>query len=78
MICLCFAIALIAISFQLSESGPDYIGGAISVAAGICLLIIPALRLHLSKSRSAAMALFNKSSYYPVALFASAIVHTMV
>lgn len=37
-------------------------------AAGIYLLIIPAVRLYRSRERSQAMALFNKASYFPLAV----------
>lgn len=69
--CLIFALVLMAISFQLSKSGVEPIAAAISLVLGIYLLLIPAIRLYQTKSRSDAMALFNKSSYYPVALLAT-------
>jgi 4-hydroxybenzoate polyprenyltransferase len=39
-----------------------------SVAAGVYLLLLPALKLYQSRKKSHAMALFNKASYYPAVL----------
>lgn len=76
--CLIFALVLMAISFQLSKSGFEPIAAAISLVSGIYLLLIPAIRLYQSKSRSDAMALFNKSSYYPVALLATVLISFII
>ncbi len=77
-ICLCFAVVLTGVSFLLSQSGPGPVAGTLAAAAGIYLLILPSLRLRKSKSRSDAMALFNKSSYFPVALFAAALINLFI
>lgn len=42
--------------------------------AGIYFLIVPALRLYKVKTRPNAMALFNRASYYPLALLAMMVV----
>lgn len=76
--CLIFALVLMAISFQLSKSGFEPIAAAISLVFGIYLLLIPAIRLYQSNSRSDAMALFNKSSYYPVALLATVLISFII
>jgi 4-hydroxybenzoate polyprenyltransferase len=39
-----------------------------SLAAGVYLLLLPALKLYQSRKGSHAMALFNKASYYPAVL----------
>jgi 4-hydroxybenzoate polyprenyltransferase len=39
-----------------------------TLAAGVYLLLLPALKLYQSRNRSDTMALFNKASYYPAAL----------
>jgi 4-hydroxybenzoate polyprenyltransferase len=41
-----------------------------ALVAGCALLAGPGLRLYQQKDRSAAMALFNRASYYPAALLA--------
>ena len=49
----------------------------ISVAAGIYLLWLPAQKLYQTRKGSNAMALFNKASYYPVALLAIVLIKIM-
>lgn len=57
------AILLRAAPLQLAL--PLY---AAALLAGVCLLILPALRLFHSWARADASALFNRASYYPVTL----------
>jgi 4-hydroxybenzoate polyprenyltransferase len=40
----------------------------LSLIVGGYLLLLPALKLNKSRQRSHAMALFNRASYYPLAL----------
>ncbi len=63
------AIALNAALMALSPAG--FSGAVIAMAAGVglCLLLIPALRLHFRPAPARAMALFNSASYYPLTLF---------
>ncbi len=42
---------------------------ALAVGAGVYLLIFPAIRLSQTRERSQATALFNKASYFPLAVF---------
>ena len=49
----------------------------VSMAVGCFLLLLPALRLYRNRKRSDAMALFNKASYYPLALLALVLIKTM-
>jgi 4-hydroxybenzoate polyprenyltransferase len=74
LFCLIVALLLMTFAFQLSRSGLEPIAAAISMGLGIYLLLFPAMRLYQTKSRSDAMALFNKSSYYPVALLATTLI----
>ena len=50
----------------------------VSVAVGIYLLLMPALKLYQSRQRSHAMALFNKASYYPAVLLVIVMIQMMV
>jgi len=50
----------------------------VSVAVGIYLLLLPALKLYQSRHRSHAMALFNKASYYPAVLLVIVMIKMMV
>ena len=52
----------------VSSSGYRLPMAVISIVIGVLLLLIPAVRLFKSHRRNDAMALFNKSSYYPVAM----------
>ena len=49
-----------------------------SALVGIILLIIPAIRLYHVKDRRHAMALFNKASYYPLALLMVVLIKLML
>jgi 4-hydroxybenzoate polyprenyltransferase len=49
-----------------------------SVAVGVYLLLLPALKLYQSYKQSHAMALFNKASYYPAALLVIVLIKMMV
>ena len=48
----------------------------IAVAVGSFLLLLPALKLYRSRARSDAMALFNKASYFPLALLVIVLIKT--
>ena len=52
--------------YSQAEYGPIFVLTAL--AAGGYLLLVPALQLNKSRERVDAMALFNKASYYPLAL----------
>ena len=62
------SLGLNALIFYISWSidGLAYI--ILSLVVGCYLLLLPALKLYRSEDRSHAMALFNKASYYPLAL----------
>jgi 4-hydroxybenzoate polyprenyltransferase len=49
----------------------------VSMAVGCFLLLLPALRLYRNRKRSDAMSLFNKASYYPLALLVLVLIKTM-
>ena len=50
----------------------------ISLAMGVYLMLLPALKLFRSLQGSDAVALFNKASYYPPALFVIVLVALMI
>ena len=78
LVSLIFALVLMLVSFQLSKSGFEPLAALISFVFGIYLLIFPAFRLYQTKSRSDAMELFNKSSYYPVALLSTVLIGLII
>lgn len=69
---LAFLLNVVLLAFSPSGVHIAYI--AASLAAGVFLLLVPAVRLYRSKERLGAAYLFNKASYYPAALLALAIV----
>jgi 4-hydroxybenzoate polyprenyltransferase len=75
LFCLVFSLMLMTLAFQLPKSGLEPGAAAISLFLGSYLLLFPAIRLYKTKSRQDAMALFNKSSYYPVALLAVVLIN---
>jgi 4-hydroxybenzoate polyprenyltransferase len=50
----------------------------LTLAAGCYLLLLPALKLFKTRERSQAMLLFNKASYYPLALLLIVLVKIML
>lgn len=74
---LALAVAATLWLFRLSPanfSTPYWIA---AVLAGVYLLLVPALRLFKYRSRTDAVGLFNKASYYPAALMLLALVRAV-
>jgi 4-hydroxybenzoate polyprenyltransferase len=65
---LALALVLIVVVFQLSRLAHASLLAMPAVAAGVWLLAWPGMRLAEKKDRAAAMALFNRASYYPPVL----------
>jgi len=61
-------LAMSAVIFSFSRADYAMTFTILSLAAGCYLLLWPALQLSKSRERHLAMALFNKASYYPLAL----------
>lgn len=57
----------------LGPAGPSLANVAGSALAGICLLGLPALRLRRTRAPREAQALFNRASYYPLAVLGIAL-----
>jgi 4-hydroxybenzoate polyprenyltransferase len=72
------ALPLNTAVFQLSpvHYSPIYLIAALG--AGVYLLLMPALRLSVSRTRQDAMALFNRGSYYPLLMMGIVLVKTFV
>ena len=66
---LALTLGLNVIIFYLSQVDFSIIYVIISFAVGCYLLLLPAVKLFRNRQASDAMALFNKASYYPPALF---------
>jgi 4-hydroxybenzoate polyprenyltransferase len=61
-------LGMSVIVFYSSRVNYGLIFVVLSLAVGGYLLLLPALKLNKSRQQSLAMALFNKASYYPLAL----------
>lgn len=69
LITLGMAIGLSGPLFYYSQVGNTLFGVILAMGSGVYLLLLPALKLHRTLQAPDAMALFNKASYYPPALF---------
>lgn len=65
---LVLAVALSGILLGVSRLGGGFASLAASLGAGVYLLILPGYRLFKAEERSQALVLFNRASYYPLAL----------
>lgn len=75
---LILALALNAVLVGLSRVETKLPLLALSAAAGLYLLLIPAYRLLRTRQRSQASTLFNRASYYPLALLVVVGIVTMI
>jgi 4-hydroxybenzoate polyprenyltransferase len=64
------SLAMNAVIFWLSPVRFKYPSIAAGLFIGFCLLVVPGYRLYRTKDRRHALALFNRASFYPVALLA--------
>ena len=62
------ALGMNALILGVTWAIDDFAYILFSVVVGCLLLLLPALRLYRTRKRSDAMALFNRASYYPLAL----------
>ena len=65
---ICLTLGMSAVIFYFSQVDYGFIFVVLSLAIGVYLLLLPALKLNHTHKRIRAMALFNKASYYPLAL----------
>jgi len=68
LITISLTLGMSTIVFYFSQVNYGVIFIVLSLAVGGYLLLLPALKLNKSRQHSHAMALFNKASYYPLAL----------
>ena len=62
------ALGMNVVIFYLSQVRYEIFYVVLSLAVGSYLLLMPALKLNNSRERTDAMALFNRASYFPLAL----------
>jgi len=65
---LLLVVALNAVLMRFSPWGGELIAVAASLGLGIYLLLLPGYRLIQTKARPQAVLLFNRASYYPLAV----------
>jgi 4-hydroxybenzoate polyprenyltransferase len=78
LVTLVLALCLNGVVFYYSQVDYVVFSVIISLAVGCYLLLLPALKLFQTLQASDAMALFNKASYYPPALFVIVLVALMI
>jgi 4-hydroxybenzoate polyprenyltransferase len=74
VVSLSLAVLLSVAVFRAAPGNFPWITGAAAVAWGFCLLLWPARRLLATAHRDQAAMLFNRASYYPLALLATVLV----
>jgi len=62
------ALGMNVVIFFFSQVHYDIFFAVLSLAVGCYLLLFPALKLNNTRERAYAMAMFNKASYFPLAL----------
>jgi len=65
---LTLSVLLITYLFMLNFSAWKWLASITAAGTGTYLLLIPAVKLLLTRDREQAMALFNRASYFPVVL----------
>lgn len=69
-ICLVLTVCLGSITIAFSNLPNHWAYAAASVGVGLYFLLLPALHLYVARDRNAALALFNRASYYPAVMLA--------
>ncbi len=75
-IILTLGMSMIVFSYSRSDYGIFY--SVLALATGGYLLLLPALKLNKTRDRADAMALFNRASYYPLALLGIVLVKIFI
>jgi len=76
--CIILALAMNILVFYHSNLGFDPPSVIACLITGVYLLLQPALRTFMSKKRSHAMGLFNKASYYPLAMLGVVVINLLI
>jgi 4-hydroxybenzoate polyprenyltransferase len=78
LLTLIFSLFLNLVVIYTSQFGFQLPYAAASLIVGIFLLLPPAIKLLRTKKRTHAMALFNRASYYPVAILVVVVIKILV
>ena len=68
LVALTISVILIAFLFMLNFPTWKWVACFSAAAAGTYLLLVPVIKLFLTRDREKAMALFNRASYFPLTL----------
>lgn len=71
-VCLIGTVAIGVVLGRFRSLAGVLMYGAGALAAGVVLLLVPAIRLMRRHDRSGALALFNRASYYPLGVLGAA------
>lgn len=77
LLALLLAVGLNPVLFSFSRIEFKLPAIAVSIVAGLYLLLLPAYRLYQTKEKRQASLLFNRASYYPLSLLAVVSVHLL-
>lgn len=77
LVSLALSLALSVLLLRLSPAKLSLPFSALSLVAGLYLLLVPALRLYRTKIRQQALVLFNRASYYPLAVLVIVLISLM-
>lgn len=72
------AVVASMVLFALSGIPSGLVVFVAVLAVGVLLLLLPATKIYQSKTRENAMTLFNRASWYPLALLVVVIVHMVI
>lgn len=78
MLTIILTLGMNAVIFYLARARFEFVFVVIALMVGCYLLLLPAIKLYQIKNRDRAMALFNKASYYPLALFAIVVIKLLI
>jgi 4-hydroxybenzoate polyprenyltransferase len=76
--CIILALAMNIFVFYHSAVGINPPVVIASLITGVYLLLLPAFRTFMFKKRSHAMELFNKASYYPLAMLVVVVINLLI
>ena len=71
-------LCLSAVIFHFSRANFELIYIILSLLAGCYLLLHPTLKLYKNKDQAYALPLFNKASYYPLALLVVVVLKLLI
>ena len=78
MITIILSLTMNAVIFYFSRGRFEFVFIVLSLVVGFYLLLFPALKLNKTRDIARAMQLFNKASYYPLALLVVIVIKLMM